>query len=584
MTNTCPWMLAAIVAVTGLAGGLAAADKPGEPAASPWGFCSSAEWFGDYPRFNPLMAQAGVRYLRAFPEWQTIQPKRDEWNWKPADELVANAKASGLRLNGGLWYFAKWATTDGSTRTAPLKDIADWSAYAAAAAARYKADIRDWEIYNEFNGSFSNSKNKPKDYAALVAAAADAIRTVDPTLRIGISCANFDIGFFDGAIKAGASGKFDYVCVHPYENLGTLANGGEDGYLSMASNIRKMLADNGQRSDIRLWITEFGIQSKVKPEPVQDTLQAEILVKGFVLAIAQGFERIDWFEARGPSYGHDTDHGIIRHDWSLRPCYGSLKTMTGMLGDAPRYTGWLNLAEGGYGFVFQGRAGPVLTAWSSKGPDRQITFASDVTVTDIAGAATALKAGQRLTLGKSPVFVAAVPADLVALAKANAAKPFPWGGQYATATEVGCLLGATNTERGITQRNPDTTEVVNKLDHSYRVSHRRNGEGIYAYFRVDPQFVSFGNKELDITVVARRADDAKDVGFELCYESLSGYKGTGQRRQIPAGEGWTEFAFKLTDANFAGGWGWNFRTDIGGSPGGIAIKEVRVKKPAPVKP
>lgn len=575
------WKLPLIAALSCLGGGLCAAE-PGATThdASPWGFCSSAEWFGEYPRFNPLMAQAGVRWLRAFPEWSSIQPTPGEWNWKEADALVADTKANGIRLSGGLWYFAKWATPKGDTRSCPLKDIGAWSTYAATAATRYQADIRHWEVYNEFNGSFSSSANKPKDYADLVVAASDAIKQVDPALQVGLSCANFDLGFFDGAIKAGAAGKFDFVCVHPYENLGQLANGGEDGYLSMAASIRKMLADNGQRPDIKLWITEFGVQSTVKPDAAKDTLQAEVLVKGHLLAIAQGFERICWFEARGPAYGHGSDHGVIRSDWSLRPCYDAWKVMTGVLGDAPAYLGWLDLADGGYGFVFRGPTGPVLTAWSSKGPARQVSFANAVTVTDVAGTASSLAAKQPLTLGKSPVYVAGVPAELVAQAVANAAKTFPWGGDYAKATEVSCRLGATNTDNGVVQRNPDTTAVVHKLDHSYRTSHRRNSEGIYAYFRVDPQFVSFGNKDIAITLVVRRGDPAKAVSFDLTYESLTGYKGTGKRLEVPAGEEWIEHTWTVSDANFVGGWGWNFRTDVGGSPGTLAIKEVRVRKAA----
>jgi polysaccharide biosynthesis protein PslG len=305
MTNRTPlpiWKIALLSTVFGFAGNVQAAEleTPARNVISPWGFCSSAEWFGEYPRFNPLMVEAGVRSQRAFPEWQTIQPTPDTWNWKPADDLIANAKTNGMEISGGFWYFAKWATPKGDTRSCPLKDINAWSTYVEKSVERYRDDIRDWEVYNEFNGSFSVSKNKPKDYADLVIAASDAAKKVDPAVRIGMSCANFDLGFFDGAIKAGASGKFDFICVHPYENLGQLVDGGEPGYLSMAASIRKMLADNNQRDDIALWITEFGIQSTVKPHADKDALQADILVKGHVLALAQGFERICWFEARGP--------------------------------------------------------------------------------------------------------------------------------------------------------------------------------------------------------------------------------------------------------------------------------------------
>lgn len=563
-------------------GVLAAADgATPAPAISPWGFCSSAEWFGEYPRFNPLMAEAGVRATRAFPEWNGIQPTPDTWNWKGADDLVADLKKNGMVASGGFWYFARWATPNGDTRTCPLKDLSAWSAYVSAATARYRDDIRDWEVYNEFNGSFANSKNKAKDYADLVVAAYDAAKAVDPGLRIGLSCANFDLGFFDGAIKAGAAKHFDFVAVHPYENLGQLADGGEAGYLSMATSLRTMLADNGEDPATPLWITEFGIQSTVKPDPERDALQADLLVKGHILALAQGFERICWFEARGPSYGHDTDHGVIRHDWSLRPCYHAWKAMTTILGQHPQYLGWVDLAEGGYGFVFAGAEGAVLSAWAPKASTRDVRFSAATTVADVLGERRALAADTVLTLTTSPVHVLGIPADLVAQAKANADKPFPWGGDFSSAIEVACRLGATNGDTGITQRNPQTTDVVHQLDHSYRTSHRRNGEGMYAYFRVDPRFAGFGAKNVEITIVAKRADPAKAVSVDLTYESLTGYKGTGTRCQIPEGEAWLTHSWTISDANFVGGWGWNFRTDIGGSAGNIAIQEVRVRKLAP---
>jgi len=42
--------------------------------ASPWGLGTGAEWLGEHPKFNPMLHQAGLRWIRLFPEWQTIQP------------------------------------------------------------------------------------------------------------------------------------------------------------------------------------------------------------------------------------------------------------------------------------------------------------------------------------------------------------------------------------------------------------------------------------------------------------------------------------------------------------------------------
>lgn len=548
---------------------------------SPWGIASGAEWSGDYPRFNPMLDRAGVRWLRFFPEWQTLQPKPGEWNWDGADKLVANARANHIRIAGIFGFFAPWASADGGTRRGPVKDMQFWRDYVGAAVARYRNDIRYWEVWNEFNGSFYQGKDKPREYADLVVAAHDTAKKIDPEIRIGLSVANFDVGFLDAAIKAGAAGHFDYVCVHPYENLGAAMAGGESGFLSMAASLRKMLKDNGQRPDIPLWITEIGQQSAIRPDARQDAAQAEALVKAYILSLAQGFQRVFWFEARGPAYGHGTDHGIIRQDWTPRPACDAMKTMTAALGDEPRYLGWLKLDANGYGFVFQGRGTKVLVAWAPADSASKIKFGADVRILDLAGKETVLEAGREFTLSKAPVFVRDLPEDQAVLARSQAAKPFPWGVDYAKADTVSCRLGAVNGEEGIRQTRLETTVVENGLTESWRrANFRLGGEGRYIYFRVDPTFAPFGTKELEITVTARRIAPDKKAVITLLYESLKGYKGAQGRFEIPADDQWHEYIWRVADANFVGAWGWNFRTEATGSPNEFCIREARVRKPA----
>ncbi|HVS38284.1 MAG TPA: alpha/beta hydrolase fold domain-containing protein, partial [Gemmataceae bacterium] len=495
----------------------------------PWGVASGAEWSGDYPKFNPMLHEAGVRWLRLFPEWQVIQPKKDQWDWHVSDDMTADARANGIHLSGILCYLAPWASADGGTRKFPIKDIQYWRDYVGATVGRYKNDIQYWEIWNEFNGSFGDSKNKVKDYAELVVTAYDAAKKANPDAKIGLTVANFDVGFLDAVIKAGAADHFDFVCVHPYENLNAVADGGEVGYLSLAGNLRKMLAANKQRTDIPLWITEVGFQAPVKPDAPRDAMQADLLVKAYVLSLAQGFERIFWFEARGPAYGKGTDHGVIRPDWTPRPAYDALRTMTTLLGPEPHYVGWLDVGKGGYGFVFQGDKGTVLTAWSPAHRQIQAKFDGAVTVTDLAGKQSALPGGQELALTNGPVFISDLPADLVKQARSNVGKPYPWAGDYANAKVVSCRLAAANTEDGLQQVNPKTTVVVKDGSDAYRrpdfADPDLKNEGRYIYFRVDPQFVPFGTKELEITIAAKRLAPDKDAGMGLCYESAKGYTG-----------------------------------------------------------
>jgi polysaccharide biosynthesis protein PslG len=550
--------------------------------ASPWGMGTSAEWSGEYPKFNPMLRGAGVTWVRQFPEWQTIEPKRGQWNWEASDRIVANARTNGLRVFPTWCYFAPWASADGGTRKGPIKDMEFWREYVGATVGRYRKDIQYWEVWNEFNGSFYEGPNKAKEYADLVVAAYDTAKKIDPNVKIAMSVANFDVAFLDAAIKAGAAGHFDLVCVHPYENLGSLAEGGEAGYLSLAQNLRDMLKANGQPVDTPLWITEVGYPAPIKAEPKGDALEAEILAKGFVLSLAQGFQRVFWFEARGPSYGSGTDLGIIRPDWTPRPAYHALKTMTALMGAQPKYAGWLDLGQGGYGFVFQGQAGNVLAAWAPPGKEHQATFAADVRVTDLAGKESTLASGRPLVLTRTPVFVTNLPVDLVKQAAANRSKPYPWGGDYARAKVVTCRLGAVNRDDGLKQVNPNTTVVVNGLAETCRRTDFANpalkSEGHYVYFRVDPLFVPFGTKDLAITIVARRVARGKNAGMNLMYESTKGYKGANQWFTIPEGDAWHEYTWKVSDASFVGQWGYNFRFDAISSPNEFLIKEVRVTK------
>ena len=548
----------------------------------PWAVASGAEWSGEYPRFNPMLSRAGIKWLRLFPEWQNIQPARGQWNWASADSMAADARANGICLTGVFAYFAPWASADGGTRRGPVKDMQFWRDYVRGTVARYRNDIAYWEVWNEFNGSFYQGNNKPAEYAELTRAAYEEAKKISSGIKIGISVANFDLGFLDSAIKAGAAGHFDFVCVHPYENTGMLAGGGEADFLSLADSIRQMLKSNGQDENMPLWITETGFQSRITPDAASDELQKKVLLKAYILSIAQGFERVFWFEARGPSYGADTDHGLIRRDWTPRPAYTAMSVLTRSLGENPKYKGWVipdRDVKESFGFVFENNGVNIMAAWAAPGQKASVKFDGGVSVEDFAGNTRSIPAGVEIPLTETPALFIGIPDSDASKASANAHAAFPWGSGYGNAGEVSCRLGAVNTDNGITQKNPQTTAVGNGLTETWRKTDFSHGpEGRYVYFRVDSRFSGFGRTNLEITVVARRTDPRKNAGMNLCYESLSGYRNAPGWFGLPEDTDWHEYTWTVTDANFVGGWGWNFRTDSVASPGEVDIREVRVRR------
>jgi hypothetical protein len=545
---------------------------------SPWGIASGGEWLSAYPQFNPMLGRAGVKWLRAFQEWKTIQPTHGYWNWAAADHLVQNARANDLRLSWVLAYLAPWASADGGTRKFPIKDIQYWRDYVVQLVGRYHRDIKYWEVWNEFNGSFADS-GTPKIYAELVREASISAKAVDPSAKIGLSVANFDVHFLDAVIKAGAAGHFDYVCVHPYEKLGALENDGEIDFLAMTAALRQMLAANNQPVDMPLWITEMGEQTSVTPDQQADGKQAVMLAKAYLLSLAAGFQKIFWFEARGPSYGNNTDHGIIRSDFSVRPSYRALKTLSTILGAAPVGKGWVEMGSGGFGFLFQGSGRATLAAWAPSKGNIRLTFPGDVRVVDLEGNQTFIRSGEELVLTKTPILMIDPPDQILRAAERNKNQPYPWGGNYAQAQTVKVKLGSTNVEDGIKQIKVDTTDAVNGGNDSWRRMNfsRADKEGHYAYFTTDPGFARAGMNEMEIKVVVRRLEPNKVAGFSLTYESKSGYVGTGYAN-VPEGDEWHELVWKINDANFVGQWGWNFRLNAISSPNEFLIKEVSIKR------
>lgn len=577
---------ALLVGMAGLGSQRLSAQTDARDDASPFGLASSSEWSGAYPRFMPLMDQAGAGWLRFWTEWNTMQPKQGQWNWKWGDDFLATARANHLRVAGVLAYFAPWASSapDGTkdygaaTRTFPVRDPQYWKDYVAGMVQRYHQDVKDWEVWNEVNSPTFNRDGTIEDYVDMVRWSYDTAKKIDPQTRIGIGVANFAVAYLNQAIKAGAADHFDYLCVHPYENVDSLAiPDGEVSFLSMADSLRRMLAANKQRADIPLWMTEIGWQAPVKPDALKDATQAQLLVKTYVLGIAQGFQRIFWFEARGPAYGHGTDHGIIREDWTLRPSYTSLQAMVRTLSREPQYVGWLNL-DGGYGFVFQTPKGKVLVAWAAVGQEKKLTFDGNVRVVDLAGQESALPAGQTLTLTNTPLFIADLPAPLAERALAHRNQPFPWGGDYSHAQQVTCQMSQTIEQKGIQFIDPKDTQVVTRDGESCRQLDSQKTHEIH--FRINPTFAPFGTTRLAIKLIARRAKADQPASVNLRFESLAGRHGYSQagRWDIPADDRWHEHVWTTTDANFVGTWGYNIA--ICEPAGVLQIKELSVQKTA----
>ncbi|MBN8711995.1 MAG: hypothetical protein BGO12_06275 [Verrucomicrobia bacterium 61-8] len=558
--------------------------------AGAFNIAGSGETGNTHAELFPYLHEARVSMVRLFPEWAGIQPKQGEWDWTSADALVESARKNDIQLAGVLAFLTPWASSapndpdhGARTRTFPIKNIQYWRDFVRETGARYKNDITYWEVYNEFNATTFARNATPANYAELVKEADLELAKVNPQAKIGIGCADVDLSFLENVIRSGASGHFDFLAVHPYSLMDAALAGREAVFLGLGDNLRKLLKKTGQRDDIELWVTEVG--TTATNTAASEDRQAAALVKAYTLCLAQDIRRVFWFEGRGPNYGQGS-FGILRQDWSKRPAFFALQTMTRLVNANPHPLGWLDLAPGTYGFVLQGNPDPVLVIWASTDAGASVQFGGPVTVTALDGTAVQQEAGSPLQLSRSPVFVTALPPALLAQAQENAGKPFPWIKDYSELDVASVQMGASNVENGLVQiagEDGDHNTVVELVDGVYARRTDKANRNNYINFDVSDSYASLGDKDLEITIVARGADPSKAAGFVMCYESATGYHEAKGGVTLSPNDGWKEFVFRVNDANLANSWGWNFRIDASNSASDVMVKEVRVKRLGPKK-
>jgi hypothetical protein len=550
----------------GVASLVALADAAnGQTAASPWGISSSAGSYQNHTEWFPKMSAIGVSTVRLFPEWGNLEPQPGKWQWQRADALVRAAAEHKIEINAIL--MGSMPGTEGGSHAFPMKHLDEWSKFVSTTVARYKDQVRYWEVWNEGNGGFNDGRHTTVDYARLAAATHAAAKAADPRAQVGLTVASFDPAYLDQAIRAmardGRPDSFDFLCIHPYEIADGLADpDGEIPYLWMTRMMRDALAVGApQRAKAEIWITEIGRRiGKHGGRTVTELDAARDLVKLYTMAVAQGISRTQWFEAQDP-VGEDAGFGLLNRDGSPRASYHAMKNLTAQLGRSPKYVGWLALGDDrrGYGFVFEGASNTVLVAWMPRGATANVAWTGDGRAIDaVSGTESALKAGQPLALSDAPVFVVGLAADLVALAKANAARNFPWGGDHSQAKTVSVTLGKPNGSSGVFQRGGNETPHCTFADGSTGIIVR--GDQPVAFY-VHPSFADLQTREFYVRVTVRRLTGG-NLGMNLFYEMADSqgrtpYKNREQWYGVGEGNDWQTHTWHVTDACLAKMWGYD---------------------------
>ena len=279
---------------------------------------------------------ANATIVRTLVTWATIAPTKprnatdpfdDAYRFDDLDELVRNTQARGMEVLLTIWGTPKWANGGKTANFMPTRP-ADLTSFARAVAARYSGRYAEYpfvgfySVWNESNLQLFlapqfDAKGRsvgPRNYAKLYAAAYAGIKRGNARAKVAIgetsahgrdkvirgqSDTHSPGRFAQLVAAANPRLKFDAWAHHPYPTPQHLRPTQKVQWpnvtLPSMPRFGQELDRWFKRKNIRLWITEYGHETKPDGEPRGISRSAQAAYASQALALARNDARVDMF-------------------------------------------------------------------------------------------------------------------------------------------------------------------------------------------------------------------------------------------------------------------------------------------------
>jgi Carbohydrate binding domain/Beta-galactosidase len=219
--------------------------------------------------------------------WSKIEPTKGVYNWAVLDAVVTQAQSKNGDVILTLGQSPTWASPVpdessfyGMGAPYPPSNVADWTDFVRAVAARYGNKIGYYEIWNEPNDP-TFGKGTIAQLVALTKATRETLNVVNPAAKV-ITPSAYSVGWLNGFLAAGGGQWSDIVGYHIY-------NAKPEDDAPILANVRTVMADYGITQP--LWLTEGGTGTPTTAE----NDQAALLARKFLVDFGWGSRRFAWY-------------------------------------------------------------------------------------------------------------------------------------------------------------------------------------------------------------------------------------------------------------------------------------------------
>jgi hypothetical protein len=274
---------------------------------------------------------------------------------------------------------------------------AAFARYGAALLNHYGSQIQAMEVWNEFNGGFSNGPatvNRAATYTSMLKEAYTQIKAVRPDVTVvGGATSGTPIPYWSELIADGALPYMDALSIHPYRY-----DSPPEGIENDVAALQALVRENNNGVAKPIWVTEIGWVEQTTPLLVDDPTLAKYVTRAYALLLSAGVDHIFWYLL------HDDPGepmGLYEAGGTAKPAAAALATLVAELDGAP-FSAKETTPDNVYSLLFVRPSGHQLRIMWSLAP-RAVTLHGVTRAVDLLG--NALGTAGAYTLTDAPIFV-----------------------------------------------------------------------------------------------------------------------------------------------------------------------------------
>lgn len=307
----------------------------------------------------------GAEWAREEFNWQTLNPRRNRYDWANADQAVRTYKQNGVKVVGMIAYSSLWGSSRpeaGTDAQFYKPNITYWKQYVETLVRRYGWYVKDWEVWNEPNAFWKPSPS-PEEYREVLIAAYDSIKSVDASAKVASGGTTYiDGDYISRYLNDGGWEHLDAISVHYYSGVGPESDPNNKLRDELSKLVYNIMIPRGGGKEI--WITEMGWQSG----QIGEEAQGQVISRAIILArTINEVGKIMIYNLRDES---GNSYGLMRNNLIPKPAYNYYQKTIEFLG-GKRISQWFDLDNESKFYIFNDAGGAVAAAWNPNG--NQIT-------------------------------------------------------------------------------------------------------------------------------------------------------------------------------------------------------------------